>query len=772
MRYVRAAALFGALGFSIFAAGCSGSGGATPPVSMQGTGSGNPLALAPTSSAPTTETAVSAQSTAASPALSAFEVDGPIVAVSAGRFEVKSSKVGYLNVYTNSSTKTWGTPKDGSYAIATGVGSGGTSEKAGFVMISASAPEQISLTGTITSTQPYGVAVKLDSTGKYIPVALSSMTRVTGTMAPGLHVSVSGLGSEAGLVASAIASGTHAQSSAAISPSVTSSAVTSPINAYEVDGSITTASPSGFTIHSSKAGYLHVYVNSSAKTWGQPRAGYYAVATGSGSAGTSEHATFLMVSAIAPRQLSVRGYVTSVQPYGVAVKLDSTGRYIPVAFSSLTRISGSISPGAHVSIIGIGSISGLAATTISNGSLPESTASTPTVSAPAISAPSVSTPSISGGVPRHLITSDYLMGAYGTHSVSPGRAAPYLTWAQTSIADSQTIANAGIKVQFYTDPLWLDPTLSMDQGLPESAYAHTCSGQRVIARQDGGFYYVSNPFSSAMQQRFSSYIDSMERSGHIDMLWEDAAGPLSAYSQYPNGKPCGYTNALWDAATIAINNSVNRHVMVNGGNNYSGTSLLTGTLLTLKGNTTAINIEHCYSDSTPIMHGTGWLNMENEEITATNQGHIVECMSRDLYSASSQIPARVWTLASFLLGYNINLSILAEEFATPSGLHVMPESQLVVLNPVQSQPATIAGLRTSTGIYGRQYRNCYLKGVSVGPCAVAVSNDGASERFPFSGYHHTLKISGNGVLDGGTVSTYGAAPPTYMAPYTAVIAFN
>jgi hypothetical protein len=38
-------------------------------------------------------------------------------------------------------------------------------------------------------------------------------------------------------------------------------------------------------------------------------------------------------------------------------------------------------------------------------------------------------------------------------------------------------------------------------------------------------------------------------------------------------------------------------------------------------------------------------------------------------------------------------------------------------------------------------------------------------------YGHTLVLSGGGILDGGTVSTQGPAPPSMMQPLSGVIAF-
>ncbi|MBV8147607.1 MAG: hypothetical protein JO092_00785, partial [Candidatus Eremiobacteraeota bacterium] len=126
----------------------------------------------------------------------------------------------------------------------------------------------------------------------------------------------------------------------------------------------------------------------------------------------------------------------------------------------------------------------------------------------------------------------------------------------------------------------------------------------------------------------------------------------------------------------------------------------------------------------------------------------------------------------FLLSYSPSSSILWEEFGTPSGFHVLPESLLVPLSPVVPAPASLSGLVQAGGAYGREYRQCFLAGKFVGPCAVAVNSDtGMTHPFPFPQYTHTLTLSGSSVLDGGTVSTSGPAPPINIPATEAVIAF-
>jgi hypothetical protein len=82
-------------------------------------------------------------------------------------------------------------------------------------------------------------------------------------------------------------------------------------------------------------------------------------------------------------------------------------------------------------------------------------------------------------------------------------------------------------------------------------------------------------------------------------------------------------------------------------------------------------------------------------------------------------------------------------------------------------------LRLPSGLYAREYSACYLAGVPVGPCAALVNSDySAYHPFPYTKYHHTLVLSGGGILDGGMVSVSGSAPGAQVAPRTGEIAFQ
>lgn len=550
----------------------------------------------------------------------------------------------------------------------------------------------------------------------------------------------------------------------------TASSVSTAQNYLLVQGTIDNVSSSGFNIYAgSWIGHIWVYTNSSThKSYGglTPKVGEYAVATGTGSYATSITAVYAGLYSSAVSATTISGELTSSQPYGFAIRL-SSGQYVPLALSTSTKVSGSTGFWAPVSASAVGS----AATGYAALSLTGSGGSSSTTSAPPTT---TTTSSSSSSSMRHVLTVDYLWGTYGTRSVTPSQAAPYLSWAQTTTADSMTIHNAGIRTQVYIDPNWLATTDPLYSGSVESDFSHTCGGSRVtVSFGSVATRYVTNPAASTQRSHFAAWVAAQKAAGWVDQIFEDNGGPMSSYAKYPNGAPCGYSTSNWISYAAGMNNSISAPIVMNGLNEFTTSMAPNVSVVEQSSNTMGGDLEGCYNDlGDPIDTGSSWFIEENTELALSNAGKYFECMGRDQSSAASEYAARIFSYASFLLTYSPSKSVFASEWYTPSRFHVYPESGLVALSPVVSSVASISSLKTSAGPYARQYNACYYRGTYVGACAVAVNHTyGATYHFPFSGYTHTLTLSGYGVLDGGSASTSGPAPG-YMAPYSAVIAFK
>ena len=450
--------------------------------------------------------------------------------------------------------------------------------------------------------------------------------------------------------------------------------------------------------------------------------------------------------------VSLTGTVQGVYSGGFTLYASGCGN-VHVATTSSTQMSSTPSKGQQVAVKGSGSCStSVVASVVTTGG------------------------GGSGSATAHLLTEDYLGKPYGTTSISWSQAAPYLSWAQTAPSYSAAIAAAGIKTQLYSNP----NRTSAGDGDPlynsnEATFAHDCNGHRVTdVYAHSVTQYVMNVGGSAMQTLFANYVRSMMASGHYDSVFEDGAGTLTADAPYTpfSAMPCGYSDASWLSAQESLDQAVPIPVYINGLDAlYNGGPSQALQVLN-SSNTAGGDFEGCYTDnSTALYAGWVWAAVENSEIQVNEKYRRFLCQERNGASASSSIGPRIYALASFLLTYNPTTSILWEEFSTPSGFHVEPESKLVALQPKIATPSSITGLKLSGGTYGREYEQCTLGGSSVGSCAVVVNSDSASHPFPYSSYHHTLVLSGGGILDGGTVSSGGGAPPSTMAAKTAVIAF-
>jgi hypothetical protein len=363
---------------------------------------------------------------------------------------------------------------------------------------------------------------------------------------------------------------------------------------------------------------------------------------------------------------------------------------------------------------------------------------------------------------RHVLTADYY-GQYGS-TLAPSLVGPWLTWAETNIANNPGLRQVGVKVMIYTNPNRMAPGDPMYPS-QESAFAHTCSGARIGPLTYGE--YLMNPGASSLRQIWRDYITAESSSVTWDAIFEDDANDVAGVSTLP----CDYSASSWLAASQGENSYQAPYPIV-----YNGLQISNEMGLNVSANVLGGMREGCYGDSNanPKIWYPYWSWIENREIAMAQQGKLFFCYDHDTTDAASALDGRLYTYASFLLTYTPSLSILWEIYKTPSGFHVQPESQLVALDPLVPQPSDISGLEVGNLVYGREYAHCYVAGVYVGPCAAVVNADlHNAHPYPYgTKYGHTLVLSGGGILDGGTVSTQGPAPPRVLPRLGAAIVFR
>lgn len=405
---------------------------------------------------------------------------------------------------------------------------------------------------------------------------------------------------------------------------------------------------------------------------------------------------------------------------------------------------------------------------------PSSTSSTGTSTGSTGSTTTTSTPPPSSGVPKHVQTAEYLYTSTETNT-SPSTYAPYLSWAYTLYSKMQITKNAGIHTVLYTSPVMPNSNTYERNELATtytSARALTCGGSVVTTYNGTGL--LSDPTKSSAGSYYQNVMNhymSMARSATKttqpwDLIFVDNDGPLYGAST----TPCNYNPTTWGRSQDSVLAATGQKYILNS---LSVADSNVSTYVDrLKGSAVAGGeFEECFMTSL-------WASEEDAQLQTIAAlksegkpaGAGFWCYADNTSaSASTVIPLRKYIYASFLLTYDPNYSVFQESFATPSTFKVMPETGFVPMNPVTT-PSGVTGLLTSTGAYLREFNNCYYRGSSLGRCEIIVNpSTTSSVAVPNPwGLHHSMVITGAGVLDGGTVS-FGGSVPSTMGPKSGLI---
>lgn len=371
-----------------------------------------------------------------------------------------------------------------------------------------------------------------------------------------------------------------------------------------------------------------------------------------------------------------------------------------------------------------------------------------------------------GAVPAHVQTADYWQGYAGTKAVPAQQAARALTWVETDVAGSQQISPLGVKTILYTNPNREQPGDPLYGG-DEDEYAHTCAGTRVHGETAYRGQLLTNPHSHALGSLWRRTVDAHTGEAHFDAVFADEAVGVA----YSAEQPCNFDFDDWLRSETRLFRDLGYPVIYNGLNDFYNHGVAREIAL----NAGAIGgmMEECYAQLSADhrVGGWQWWATEETEMRMARDGKYFFCYGRDLTPADQAYLSRVYTYASFLLTYDPRTSVLWEYYKTPTGGHVMPESQLVAFDPVR-RVSRIAQLRTASGSYVREYRKCYIAGRFAGACAAAVNPDGVQHELGLRGYRRTLVLQGSGIFDGGTIRIENRPPPDDLQPLDAIIAFK
>lgn len=374
----------------------------------------------------------------------------------------------------------------------------------------------------------------------------------------------------------------------------------------------------------------------------------------------------------------------------------------------------------------------------------------------------------------HVLTWQNLSTGDGNRLLSWSQATPWLDFVTTDAQDSMAMHQAGLTVVFYSNPNRQGPgdPMYVDD---ESMFAHDCSNNRIDSLGVGQGKYLTQPSSTLLAGNWDTYVQRMLLNGSwFDYVFEDKADDIDKTS----ATPCNWDQNKWSTWSNGLDQALTQRIIFNS---LSHTSSLGGQphvspSIALIATTAGGMSEDCYvkNDNT-LRYKISWQATELTEIQMAQAHKYFVCNGGMNLDGASNVTARIYQFASYLLTYDPSTTILETQFATYSGLTVYPESQLIAKNPVLPEPSDPLSMLQSGGAFGRQYKACYFHSNYVGPCAAVVNSNQVGRpavAFPWlSTYHHTLLVSGAGIIDGGTATTNGPAPPTTLDSGTAVIAF-
>lgn len=708
---------------------------------------------------------------------------GQIASVISGGFTMQDATK-TVTVYTKKSTNNYGpSVAVGVYAMV--VGTAGTSSSIDAIAVSTAT----TAFGTVTASGPVSGwdvtdGFTIHTTSGYLNIFVLPGTTVNGstTIRVGEQIQATGIGS----LSTQIAASTITVGSTSPTPSPTGKPTTQP-TAIPTPTATPTPTPSGvptlepttgpviavpsgvstwagpfvgsisggFEIHT-PYGYANVYTNGNTVVKGTLKVGQYVQATGTGTPSTKFTGQYVSAYSTQPGTTTAAGTVAAQTGYGFTLNAGGSYTAVPVVLNSSTIVAGaSLAVGTSVQVTGAGaeSASIIAAQIV--------------VAQP--TAPPTPTPAPISQT--HVLTADYLGSPWGSTSISWAAAAPFLSWAEVSPANSSAVHATGIKTQLYGDAT-LSSVNSPMYAPTESAFAHDCNGNRITTSLDGTTLYLMDVTSPSLQAAWQQYTAST--GGAYDAVFEDDDGPLTDDTSFRfSAMPCNYSDAAWMAGDEAVNQASALPVIFNGLAATGGQPVSPSISLLSGSNVVGAEREGCYTSPSIIKEdGSLWQAEEDTEIDVATQHKFFECYADGPGSSGSNTDARLYVFASFLLTYDPSTTTLWDRFTTTTGFEVNPETALVALDPKVPEPSEISALQQSGGTYGREYGQCYLRGQFVGACAVVVNPDsGSSHLFPFPQYTHTLVLSGSGVLDGGTVSVSGPPPPEYLGADEAAVVF-
>lgn len=314
----------------------------------------------------------------------------------------------------------------------------------------------------------------------------------------------------------------------------------------------------------------------------------------------------------------------------------------------------------------------------------------------------------------------------------------------------------------------------------ESAWIHDATGARINRSSGSGQYQESlNLISPAAQQAYTSTTSSiLSASPLLDGFFADDSGSNFTASSC-SGAGCAFwygfnsigveiaSDVTYIAGETAMLAAAGKPVIINGSDNQTQGPAYSGAFINLPYVMGEVS-EGCFNNAAGLMTSDGnawWTRVESGLMQITAYHKLAFC-----YPTGDTSPAhRLYGYASWLLGYDPTYSVYASIVTQSDGAAIFPETQLVPTQPLQTATA-IAQLQKGS-VYVREFAQCGIGGVAIGPCAAVVNpSSSTTATIPAltQSYSNQIALDATSLYGGGRARVV-AGVPSSLAPSTAAI---
>ena len=467
--------------------------------------------------------------------------------------------------------------------------------------------------------------------------------------------------------------------------------------------------------------------------------------------------------------------------------------HVPVLYTeSIVVPAGStIKVGQSVSVMGsFNSRNQLVATAVTLGSSTPPPSPTPT---PSLSpTPTPSPTSVASGL-YHIATwaADSAFGqGGGVSAANVNQLVTYAVGDDKSVGDCH--AGSGCKSVFYLDPnhVWNNspsscvshPDADVVAAASESWFVHDTgfsdAAHRVHGKDSSGCsIWEMNPNSAGLQAWWRNYLRTHANSYDGYLIDNDIMDVIDA-GYFPSGGGCdpwpSYCTSTQEIASNAAEVAA-RANFVNAMSHSDGSPMhfffqqasfnipldLSGFAATNR--FVGLSCEGCVSTTASPLRPSLYASVLNEmaAVNATSGAYLLISKGNSPAGSATQLAQRMVTVSIAWLGYSEGHTIVRANLeSNTNNLAIWPEELVYPAGPLQSMHSGAIDLMVQPGVWRREFRTCYQKGVPIGPCAVIVNANGFAVTVKSSwlqqAYRHIITLAGGDVLSGGTSNISGA----------------